>query len=294
MKRFERSTEQAAAKSLIHLALGEDIGPGDCTSEAILSPTLQGRTVIVAKEAAVICGLPICKQVFLEVDQAVMFEPQVQEGESVAAQTIVARVSGSLVSIFSAERVALNFLQRLSGIATSTRKFVSQVQKTKVQIRDTRKTTPGWRSFEKYAVKTGGGVNHRFGLFDAILIKSNHIDASGESIIEAIRRARAQGALPVQVEVRNITELREALSASPDSVLLDNMSVEEVTSCVAEVRSTPRCESLFIEASGGITEATITEYAKTGIDAVAVGMLTHSVKAIDLSLRLEKVSSSRS
>ena len=269
------------ARPLIDRALAEDIGPGDVTTQAIVPPEAEGRGEIVAKAHGVICGLPIAAAVFRAVDGSIIFTPMVREGEPVGPGDVVAEVVGPLRGILIAERTALNFLTRLSGIATLTAAFVEAVAPYRAVILDTRKTTPGWRYLEKYAVRCGGGRNHRMGLYDMVLIKDNHIAACG-SIAEAVRRVRAAGVeVPVEVEVRNLEELREALDLGVDRILLDNFPVEEIAAAVRIAGG-----RVPLEASGGVTLDNVTEIAATGVDYISVGSLTHSAPALDLSLEL--------
>jgi quinolinate synthase len=274
-----------AAEPLIELAIAEDIGPGDATSEATLPANLllQGR--IVAKEAGVVAGLPVAEALFQRVEPAIEFTAHALDGQEVVAGELVAEVSGPARGLLAAERAALNFLQRLSGIATLTRRFVDAVACTGATVLDTRKTAPGYRVLDKYAVRLGGGLNHRLGLFDMMLIKDNHVDAAG-GIVPAVERARAaQPDLPVEVEVRTLDELRQALGIEPplDRILLDNMSLEEMRQAVilAEGR-------VPLEASGGVTLEHAAEIAATGVEYLSVGALTHSAKALDLSMKISR------
>ena len=270
-----------AAKGLIEQALREDVGPGDVTTRAVIPPDVRGKGAILVKAHGVICGLQVAAEVFRAVDERISFRPRVREGEPVQPGDVVAEVEGPLRGILTAERTALNFLARLSGIATLTARFVDAVAPYRAVILDTRKTTPGWRVLEKYAVRCGGGRNHRMGLYDMVLIKDNHIAACG-SISEAVRRVRAAGVgVPVEVEVKNLDELREALKLGVDRILLDNFSVEDIAEAVkiAEGR-------VPLEASGGVTLDNVAAIAATGVDYISVGALTHSAPALDLSLEL--------
>ena len=270
-----------AAKGLIEQALREDVGPGDVTTRAVIPPDVRGKGAILVKAHGVICGLQVAAEVFRAVDERISFRPRVREGEPVQPGDVVAEVEGPLRGILTAERTALNFLARLSGIATLTARFVDAVAPYRAVILDTRKTTPGWRVLEKYAVRCGGGRNHRMGLYDMVLIKDNHIAACG-SISEAVRRVRAAGVgVPVEVEVKDLDELREALKLGVDRILLDNFSVEDIAEAVkiAEGR-------VPLEASGGVTLDNVAAIAATGVDYISVGALTHSAPALDLSLEL--------
>ncbi len=274
-----------AAEPLIELAIAEDIGPGDATSEATLPAdlALQGR--IVAKEAGVLAGLPVVEALFHRVEPALAFVAHAVDGQEVVPGELVAEVSGPARGLLAAERTALNFLQRLSGIATLTRSFVDAVACTGATLLDTRKTLPGYRLLDKYAVRMGGGLNHRMALYDMVLIKDNHVDAAG-SILTAVERARAvHPELPVEVEVRTLDELRQALGIDPplDRILLDNMTPEQMRQAVALASG-----RVPLEASGGVTLERAAEIAATGVDYLSVGALTHSVNALDLSMKIVK------
>lgn len=281
--------DPSSLSALIQLALAEDVGSGDVTSRALFSAEQKCRALLLAKEGMVVCGQEVAQAVFHKVDSNLAYLSRIKDGGVVKKGDIIGEVSGSVISIFTAERVVLNFLQRLSGIATLTKKIVDLVAKSKVRVLDTRKTTPGWRKLEKYAVSVGGGVNHRFGLYDAMMIKSNHLDVRQGTIQEAIGCARQSSppGMKVEVEVRTLDELKDALAADPDTVMLDNMSIEQVVQAVSIVRSA-QSRHIEIEVSGGITEKNITDYASKGIDCISLGMLTHSVRAADISLRVVK------
>lgn len=273
----------AAAAPLIELALAEDIGPGDATSQATLEPTRQLQGRIIAKEPGVIAGLPVAAAVFRRVDPAITFTARVSDGQEVTPGELIAEVSGPGPSLLAAERTVLNFLQRLSGIATLTRSYVDAVATTRAQILDTRKTLPGYRVLDKYAVRMGGGTNHRFSLFDMLMVKDNHVDGAG-GIALAVQRARAaHPTLPLEVEVRTLDELRQALALEPlpDRILLDNMDVATLRQAVLLTAG-----RVPLEASGGVTLATVAEIAATGVDFISVGALTHSAPALDLSLKI--------
>lgn len=272
-----------AAERLIELAIAEDVGPGDATSNATLPPDalLQGR--IVAKSAGIIAGLAVAKSVFQRLDPGVEFVAHVSDGQEVTAGELIAEVQGLGRGLLAAERTALNFLQRMSGVATRTRRFVDAVACTDAIILDTRKTLPGFRLLDKYSVRMGGGENHRQALFDMVLIKDNHIDAAG-SITLAVERSRAcHPNLPVEVEVRNLDELNEALEISPalDRIMLDNMGLEEMQESVELARG-----RVPLEASGGVTLEQASQTASTGVDFISVGSLTHSVEALDISMKV--------
>ncbi len=296
-------------RELIAAALAEDLGTGDVSVAAAIPAGAHGQAHIVAKQDLVCVGLPLVERVFLALDPKMNFERRAAEGHSVQKGNDVLRLSGKASAILSGERTALNFLGRLSGIATITHEFVERIAGTGAKIRDTRKTTPGMRLLEKYAVRMGGGTNHRIGLFDAILLKENHIALAG-GVKAALDKAHsfaslrmdqramtayeAVGAmpleteansLPIQIEVRNESELREALSAGAESVLLDNMSPDEARHCVGIVRKVrPDC---IVEISGGITLANARAYAETGVDYLSSGALTHSAPNADFSLLVD-------
>ena len=269
---------------LIDLALEEDIGPGDVTTQAVMAPELQGEAHIRAKAALVVAGLPVAARVFHKLDAKVVFAAAVDDGQEVAPGTVLARLTGPVASILTGERVALNFLQRLSGIATFTRAMAAQVTGSNAVLVDTRKTTPGWRALEKYAVRLGGGRNHRLGLYDAVLIKNNHLTAVG-SIGEAVRqaKARAHPQLKIEVEVTDLEGLEEALNAGADRILLDNMDDATLRQAVELTRG-----RALLEASGGMTKERLPQVAATGVNFISMGALTHSAPAVDIHLRLIK------
>jgi len=282
----DRETLLRAAAPLIELALAEDIGTGDVTSEAVLDAESEVHGHIIAKTSGVIAGLPVAEMVFRRVAPTIRFIARVEDGEEVTGGTLIAEVSGPARAVLAAERTALNFLQRMSGVATLTRCFVDAVACTATTILDTRKTIPGWRILDKYAVRIGGGTNHRMGLYDMILIKDNHVAAAG-GIRPAIERARAAYPhLPIEVEVRNLEELQEALAVTPpvDRILLDNMSLTEMRQAVSITAG-----QVPLEASGGITLGRAIEIAETGVDYISVGALTHSAAALDISMELADV-----
>lgn len=273
----------AAARPLIELALAEDVGPGDATSLATLEPGTQLHARIIAKAPGVIAGLPVVTSVFRHVDPDIAFTPYVQEGQAVIRGELIADVSGPGRSLLAAERTALNFLQRMSGIATETQKMVNAVATTGATILDTRKTVPGFRVLDKYAVRMGGGTNHRMSLYDMVLIKDNHIDGAG-GITAAIGRARAAYPnLPIEVEVRDQDELREALHAVPplDRILLDNMTTTQMRTAVELTAG-----RVPLEASGNVTLERVINIAATGVDFISAGSLTHSVPALDISMKI--------
>ena len=263
----------------ISRALEEDIGPGDVTTNTIVPADASLRGRIVARQDGVVAGLEIAKQAMLALSTRVNFVAEVREGEKVTRGTVLANIDGSARALLTAERTALNFLGRMSGIATLTRKFVNAVSGTKAIILDTRKTAPGLRLTDKLAVRLGGGQNHRTGLFDMILIKDNHIDFAG-SITAAVQRARASGTtLEIEVETRSLDNVREALALNVKRILLDNMSPQTMREAVAICEGRAK-----LEASGNVTLDNVLEVARTGVDYISVGALTHSPKVFDVSL----------
>jgi nicotinate-nucleotide pyrophosphorylase (carboxylating) len=274
-------------EEIIDRALAEDLGKGDVTTEALISGDQQGTGFIVAKKEGILAGTEAAEQVFHRVDPELKVEILLEDGARVRPGSKVARVSGSIASILKAERVALNFLQRLSGIASETNRYVAGVEGLPVRIMDTRKTTPGLRLLEKYAVRVGGGENHRVNLGDGILIKDNHLAAlrsQGLNIKEIITRARqnAPQQLKIEVEVETVSEALEAVEAGADIVMLDNMNLDDMRKAVKSIHG-----RALIEASGGITLDNVRAVAETGVDFISIGALTHSTRALDISLELE-------
>lgn len=269
-----------AVANIVRTALAEDIGTGDVTTLATVSPEARGRAQIVAKAAGVLAGMPVVEEVFRQVSPEIKVCPAVAEGVYFAPGDVLCEIEGPAQAILTGERVALNFLQRLCGIATRTARLVMQVEGTGAQIVDTRKTTPGLRLLEKYAVTVGGGRNHRMGLYDAVMIKDNHIVAVG-SITTAVQRARkaVPHTMTVTVECQTLEQVDEALQAGADILLLDNMDIATLTEAVRRSKG-----HALTEASGGITEETAAEIARTGVDLLSVGALTHSAPAVDMSL----------
>jgi nicotinate-nucleotide pyrophosphorylase (carboxylating) len=272
----------SSLKETVRLALREDIGTGDVTTLSTVPPAQQARAEIVAKAEGVLAGLPVVEEVFRQVDSSLIVTRTLQEGARIKPGDVLCEVRGSAQSILIGERVALNFLQRLSGIATRTATFVKLVEGTGARVVDTRKTTPGLRALEKYAVTVGGGHNHRMGLYDAVMIKDNHIIAAS-SIAAAVERARK--AIPhtmtITVECETLAQVDEALDAGADILLLDNMANGTRAAAVQRAKG-----YAITEASGGINEATAAEIARTGVDIMSVGALTHSAPALDISLDL--------
>jgi nicotinate-nucleotide pyrophosphorylase (carboxylating) len=267
---------------VVRTALEEDLGPGDLTTDAIVDPTAMGKGVLLARESLVLAGLPVFKRVFDLLSPDMAFEFHFRDGETVPGGEKIGVVSGPLGAILKGERTALNFLQRMSGIATLTKSYVEKVGAQKVKVVDTRKTVPGLRVLDKYAVRMGGGFNHRLGLFDGILIKDNHIAAAG-SVRKAVSLAKKNvpHTVKIEVEVEDLKGVKEAIQAGADAVLLDNMSPEMMRKAVDVVGG-----RLEIEASGNITLQNIEEVARTGVNLISVGALTHSPRAVDLSLEV--------
>ena len=274
---------RAELTKVVQRALEEDIGAGDITTEAVVDPELQGGASLVARTDLVLCGLPVAAEVFRQVDSGVRFEALQAEGCRVGAGQSVAELSGRLAGILTGERVALNFVQRLSGIATLVSRYVDALDGHSVRLVDTRKTTPGLRALEKYAVRIGGGANHRFRLDDGVMIKDNHILAAG-GITEAVRRAleRAHHLLQVQVEVDTLEQAHEAVAAGARVLLLDNFEPESLREAVTALRSLH--SDLVIEASGGIALDTVAAVAATGVDVISCGALIHQAQWLDLAL----------
>jgi nicotinate-nucleotide pyrophosphorylase (carboxylating) len=274
-----------AAHRLIDLALEEDLGRGDVTTDAVVDAALGASGEIVAREPVIPAGLEVAREVFRRVDPTLVVERRARDGEPCAAGAVLLGIRGTARGILRAERTALNFLQRLSGIATTTRAFVAAVEGTRARVADTRKTYPGARVLEKLAVKAGGGSNHRADLGSGVLIKDNHLAASA-SLAEAVRRARAAAphGLRIEVEVDDAAQLEEAIAVGADIILLDNFSTAEVDRAVRRAAgASPRP---LLEVSGGVTLARVRELAETGVDIISIGALTHSARAVDLSLEL--------
>ena len=269
---------------IIQLALKEDIGSGDVTSNAIFKKTEKSEAVIVAKEEGIFCGGDIIRFIYEEIDPAVVISPEIGDGTEVQPGNIVARISGPTQSILIGERTVLNFIQRMCGIATRTRSIRSLLEGTGITILDTRKTAPGLRLLDKYAVRIGGGSNHRMGLFDMVLIKDNHIKAAG-GIREAVERVRSEHGkkYPIEVEATNLDEVQEALDSGADIIMLDNTDRKTMQEACELIRGKAK-----IEISGNMDEERIGEVMDLSIDYISIGALTHSVKAFDLSMRFVK------
>lgn len=278
--------ENILIDKIIEQALLEDIGTGDITTESIIPSNLKAKGIIKTSEEGVVAGLDIVFLVFIKLDSEICFQPKIKDGNKILPGEILGEITGPARTILKGERVALNFLQRMSGIATITSKFCQQVKDFPVRIFDTRKTTPGLRILEKYAVRMGGGHNHRFGLYDAVLIKDNHIAVAGgiKSAVNSVRKQISHTA-KIEVEVENLSQLQEALKVQVDTIMLDNMDLETMKEAVKMVKG-----EALIEASGGITLEKVREIAQTGVDLISVGALTHSVKSLDISMEIKNVS----
>lgn len=268
---------------IIQNALREDIHTGDLTTQAVVPELRPATARLVAKEALTVAGMAVAARVFSMLDQSVVFEACCQDGQSIESGAVLARLTGDASQLLQGERVALNLLQRMSGIATLTSCYVQAVKGTKARIVDTRKTTPGLRVLEKYSVRVGGGINHRTGLYDGILIKENHIAAAG-GIGEAIRRARAYipHTLKVEIETESVVQVQEALDAGADIIMLDNMDCDVMSHCVELING-----RALVEASGGVSLTTVRAIAETGVDIISIGALTHSPRAMDISMLLD-------
>lgn len=272
-------------EKLIHRCLIEDIGTGDITTNSLVPENATSKGIIYAKESGVVAGIMVAERVFKHLDPNIIFEAMVKDGTKIEPRTLLAEVRGSARTILTGERLALNFLQRLSGIATKTAHLVDLVSMYPCRIVDTRKTTPGLRMLEKYAVRVGGGNNHRFGLYDTILIKDNHIKLAG-GITQAINAARKNNphTVKIEVEVEDIDGVKEALAANADVIMLDNMEPSLMREAVELVNG-----RVLLEASGGISEETVVLVAKSGVNLISVGALTHSIKSMDISLDIEVI-----
>ncbi len=267
-------------KKIVTEAVEEDIWTGDITTDNVVPNGESSSAVIKSKEKGILAGLPVAEMVFKEIDREVDFERLKEDGETITSRENIAVISGKTRSILKGERIALNFLQRLSGIATRTGEYVKRIEDHDVEVVDTRKTTPNLRILEKYAVRVGGGTNHRMGLYDAVLIKDNHIRSAG-SIKEAVERVRKSHTVKIEVEVESIIEVKQALEADADIIMLDNMSLDSMEEAVRMVK-----REATLEASGNIDIESIEKVAATGVDVISVGALTHQIKSLDIGLDL--------
>jgi nicotinate-nucleotide pyrophosphorylase (carboxylating) len=271
-----------AVDQLIALALAEDIGPGDITTEHLVPATTAAKGVMVAKQALVTAGIEVASQVFHTVDKAARVIAACEDGQAIEPGEVILTVEGPAPALLMGERTALNFLQRLSGIATQTRSYVEAVANYDVRLVDTRKTTPGWRSLEKYAVRCGGAFNHRMGLYDGVLIKDNHIAVSGgiEAAVQGLR-PHVSHLVKIEVETTTLSEVEEALAAGADVIMLDNMDTAQIREAVALIDG-----RALTEVSGGVTRKRLHELAATGVDLISIGALTHSAAAVDISMSI--------
>jgi nicotinate-nucleotide pyrophosphorylase (carboxylating) len=269
-------------RRIIQTALDEDIGSGDLTSASTLTGNEKGAALAMAKSELIVAGMDVFRDVFIFLDGDIKFDPKVRDGHRAKTGETLAVVSGNLRNILTAERVALNLFQRMSGIATLTRQFVNETAGTRAKILDTRKTAPGLRILDKYAVTVGGGFNHRIGLFDGVMIKDNHIEAAG-SIKKAVDRVcgKVPPTIKIEVEVKNLGEVEEAIAAGAHIIMLDNMKTDEMKKAVSLIGG-----RALIEASGNVSLKNVREIARTGVDFISVGALTHSVEAADISLKV--------
>jgi nicotinate-nucleotide pyrophosphorylase (carboxylating) len=272
-----------SVEHLIDLALQEDIGPGDITTDNLVPADLKGFGFVVAKESFVVAGLDIAQKVFQRLDPDIRFHSDCIDGDSIDIGRRVFEISGKLRVLLTGERTALNFMQRLSGIATSARVYMDQLGAARIRLVDTRKTTPGWRILEKYAVRVGGACNHRMGLYDGVLIKDNHIAVCG-GVGQAIRRARKNVShlVKIEVEVSDLAGVKEALDAGADVIMLDNMNLEQIAEAAAFIHG-----KAVVEVSGGITRKDLSALAGAGVDIISVGALTHSAVAVDMSMQIQ-------
>lgn len=272
-----------SVQHLIEIALKEDIGSGDITTENLIEPELVGRGSIIAKEVLVIAGLDVAKQVFKYLDPNIIFRPKYRDGDAIKEGETVVEIAGELRALLMGERTALNFLQRLSGIATHARSFIDALGDTRVRLVDTRKTTPGWRVLEKYAVRAGGAHNHRMGLYDGVLIKDNHIAVCG-GIKNAVARIRGRIShlLKIEVEASTQDEVKEALDAGADVIMLDNMDLKQIKAAIELVDG-----KAGVEVSGRVDRGDLLLLADAGVDIISIGALTHAAKSMDISMRIE-------
>lgn len=276
--------DEQAVETLIDQAFKEDIRSGDVTTDSIINPQKQARAVWRSKDEGVVAGLPVAAAVFQKLDSNLEWHPMVEDGSMIEPGAEIVEMQGQARAVLTAERIALNFVQRMSGIATVTRQYVRAVEEYGAQILDTRKTVPGLRTLDKYAVAAGGGTNHRMGLFDLAMIKDNHIVAAGD-ITNAVKSVRANNSeIQIEVETKTLDEVKEALDARADIIMLDNMNIDQMSEAVHFIDGGAKTE-----ASGGITIDTVREVAATGVDFISVGALTHSVEVFDISQQLQEI-----
>ena len=283
-------------RDIVQLAIKEDIGAGDITSKIFIPDGFETEGVIIAKEAGIVAGLPVAGYVLSQIDENLIFTSNIEDGSRVKKGTIIGSVKGLTLSLLSAERLVLNFLQRLSGIATATNRFAEKIKGYGTQIMDTRKTAPGWRYLEKYAVRVGGGINHRMGLYDQILIKDNHLKTMGSekengAISRLVRTAREQieNGMLIEIEVEDLCQIKDVVDAGVDIILFDNMAPSKINEAVGMVKEFEKNQgagtgnAILTEASGNITIENVEEYADAGVDRISVGAITHSARALDIS-----------
>ncbi len=283
-------------KDIVQLAIKEDIGDGDITSKIFIPDGSETEGMLIAKEAGIVAGLPVAGYVLSQIDENLIFTSNIEDGSRVKKGTIIGSVKGLTLSLLSAERLVLNFLQRLSGIATATNRFAEKIKGYRTQIMDTRKTAPGWRYLEKYAVRVGGGINHRMGLYDQILIKDNHLktmesEKENGDIRRLVKKAREQieNGMLIEVEVEDLCQIKDAVDAGVDIILFDNMEPSKIREAVDMVKEFEKNQgagtgkAILTEASGNITIENVEEYADAGVDRISVGAITHSARALDIS-----------
>lgn len=285
MNIFDSTLIAGHVDHLIDLAIAEDVGSGDITTNFLPDPLARGRGEIVAKEPVVLAGLEIAKKVFEKFEPAVGFSSDFRDGDRVSARDVIARVSGSMRTLLTGERTALNFLQRLSGIATNVRSYADELKNETIRLVDTRKTVPGWRVLDKYAVRIGGAYNHRMGLYDGVLIKDNHIEAFGgiENAVAHIRE-HVSHLVKIEIETSDLNEVNQALDAGADVIMLDNMGLEEIRAAVERING-----KAIVEVSGRVSKDDLKQLAKTGVNIVSVGALIHGAVFVDISMRISAV-----
>jgi len=281
---YGKQMEMDALQQLIAFALTEDIASGDITTDNLISPAVHGQGRIVAKEPMIIAGLDVARQVFEALESDIIWHPCCEDGDEIEAGTVVLEVKGTLRTLLKGERTALNFMQRLSGIATHVRQYVNALDNDKVRLVDTRKTTPGWRTLEKYAVRVGGAYNHRMGLYDGVLIKDNHIAVCG-GIKATVAKARQKVShlVKIEVEASSLAEVEEALETQADVIMLDNMDLEQIRAAVRKIDG-----RALVEVSGSVVRKDLNRLADTGIDIISSGALTHQARSVDLSMRITR------
>jgi nicotinate-nucleotide pyrophosphorylase (carboxylating) len=287
MNLFDSILYSGHTEHLIDLAIAEDVGSGDITTNHLPDPSAPGKGQIVAKEPVVIAGLEIAKRVFEKFEPDVAFKSDFKDGDAVDAKEVIAEICGSMGMLLTGERTALNFMQRLSGIATNVRGYVDELKNEKIRLVDTRKTVPGWRVLEKYAVRMGGARNHRMGLYDGVLIKDNHIEAFG-GILNAVKNIRDQVShlIKIEIETSDLNEVNQALDAGADIIMLDNMDLDQIQSAVDLING-----RAVVEVSGRVSKSDLKRLAKTGVDIVSIGALIHGAIFVDISMRITSVSS---